>query len=262
MSMIRLLKLKDYITLSGTICGIFALMVGIIINDLAMGFFLIMICQGTDLLDGYVARKLKQKNKIGKEIDSLNDLFCFGVVPAMLIFIGYCDDLPFELIFYIPAVIIFILCALLRLARFNIMDAKGYTGIVSPLSCLMVTFFFYIDYFSIQTFEENNFISIWVQLLFPFLLGFLGYLNITTFIIYGEEIKKKSGNLKYVFIVGGILTIVIGIIGLTFPKQLAALPILSLFIFVFALGWGYICLGFKNYLNSRKNIKKELNSTN
>jgi len=247
MSMIRLLKLKDYITLSGTICGIFALMIGIIIKDLALGFFLIMICQGTDLLDGYVA---------------LNDLFCFGVVPAMLIFINYCDDLPFELIFYIPAIIIFILCALLRLARFNIMDAKGYTGIVTPLSGLMVTFFYYIDYFSIQTFEENNFISIWVQLLFPFLLGFLGYLNITTFIIYGEEIKKKSGNLKYVFIIGGILTIVIGIIGLTFPKQLAALPLLIIFIGSFVLGWFYIFIGFKNYLNSRKNIKKELNSTN
>ncbi len=260
-NIIRLLKLKDYITLSGTICGIFALMVGILLNDLSLAFFFIMICQGTDLLDGYVARKLNQVNKIGKEMDSLNDLFCFGVVPAMLIFIGYCNDLPFELIFYIPAVIIFILGALLRLARFNIMDAKGYTGIVTPFSGLIVTVFYYIDYFSIQTFYQNNFISIWVQLLFPFLLGFLGYLNITTFIIYGEELKKKSGNLKYVFISGGILTIVIGIIGLTFPKQFAALPILCLFIVSFVMGWFYIFIGFKNYLNSRKNLKEELNST-
>ncbi|GAH43014.1 unnamed protein product, partial [marine sediment metagenome] len=97
-NIIRLLKLKDYITLSGTICGIFALMVGILLNDLSLAFFFIMICQGTDLLDGYVARKLNQVNKIGKEMDSLNDLFCFGVVPAMLIFIGYCNDLPFELL--------------------------------------------------------------------------------------------------------------------------------------------------------------------
>ena len=261
MSMIKLLKLKDYITLSGTVCGIFALMAGILVNDLPLGFFLIMLCQGFDLLDGYVARKLNQINEIGKEIDSLNDSFCFGVVPAMLVLIGYVNDLPFQLIFYFPAVCIFILGALLRLARFNVLDEKGYTGIPTPLSALLVTLFYFIDYFSIQTFGDTNIISNGVQLLFPILLGISGYLNITKFIIYGEDVKKKSGYLKYVFIIGGITTIVIGIIGQFYPKQLAAFPILCIFIGAFILEVVYIIIGLKNYMNSRKNIKKELVST-
>ncbi len=262
MSVIKLLKLKDYITLSGTTCGIFALIAGILANDLPLAFFLIMICQGTDILDGYVARKLNQINEIGKEIDSLNDSFCFGVVPAMLIIIRYANNSPLQLIFYIPAVIIFILGALLRLARFNVLNEKGYTGIPTPLSAMMVTLFYFIDYFSLQTFGDTNIISYGVQLLFPILLGILGYLNITKFIIYGENVKKKSGYIKYVFIIGGLMTIIIGIIGQFYPKQLSALPILCLFIGAFVLEWIYIINGFKNYMNSRKNIKKEQVSTN
>jgi CDP-diacylglycerol--serine O-phosphatidyltransferase len=255
MSMIKLLKLKDYITLTGTICGVLALIAGILIKDISLGFFLVMICQGTDLLDGYVARKFKQKNEIGKEIDSLSDSFCFGVVPAILILIRYSYDSLFKLFFYVPAVIIFILCAILRLARFNVKDEKGYTGLVTPLSALMVLLFYFIDYYSIQTFGEINLISNGVQFFFPFLLVILGYLNITTYVIYGAEIKMKGGYIKYIFIGGGILTIVIAIIGLTDPTELAALPLLCLFIVFFILEWIYIIIGFKNYINFKKNLK-------
>ncbi|MFW9951123.1 MAG: CDP-alcohol phosphatidyltransferase family protein, partial [Candidatus Thorarchaeota archaeon] len=61
-----LLKLKDYVTLIGTTIGIIALIYGSLGTRYAvsLGFFLISITLGTDLIDGYIARKTGTVNEI------------------------------------------------------------------------------------------------------------------------------------------------------------------------------------------------------
>ncbi|MBA7698445.1 hypothetical protein ES703_107122 [subsurface metagenome] len=58
----QLLKLKDYITLIGTSLGIIALICACIGTRaiLSLGFFLISISTGTDMIDGYIAPIAKQ----------------------------------------------------------------------------------------------------------------------------------------------------------------------------------------------------------
>jgi CDP-diacylglycerol--serine O-phosphatidyltransferase len=270
-SILEFIKLKDIVTLTGTVFGVLALMFGILVKDLPLGFFLMLLGVGTDLLDGFVARKLNQANEIGIQIDSLNDFFVFGVVPAILIFTGYVDDLPLEIIFYVPACIIFVLGALLRLARFNITteSAKGYTGLVTPLSAIMICNAFFSDFFAIRAFGENNPYSVFMGFFFPFLLVIMAYCNITVHIEYGEKTKKKGGKLKYLIIALGVATPVIGLIGLGLegyydtlptppPSLLLAMAILYGIFLGFLIGESiYILLGFKNYLVSRKARKAE-----
>ncbi len=87
-----------------------------------------------DALDGQVARLLNQTSKFGLELDSLCDVITFGVAPAfIMIFFG---DI-FHPRFMKGAAGIYTLCAILRLARYNVeaeedSDSSYFRGLPSP----------------------------------------------------------------------------------------------------------------------------------
>ncbi|MGW0162040.1 CDP-diacylglycerol--serine O-phosphatidyltransferase [Mycobacterium sp. NPDC003323] len=70
-----------------------------------------------DALDGRAARMLNATSKMGEEIDSLADAVNFGVAPA---FIVYATLLEHSRIGWI-VVLLYAVCIVLRLARFNAM---------------------------------------------------------------------------------------------------------------------------------------------
>ncbi len=73
-----------------------------------------------DALDGRIARLLKATSKMGEEIDSLADAVNFGVAPA---FIVYGTLLSHSRIGWI-VVLLYAVCIVLRLARYNTMLAE------------------------------------------------------------------------------------------------------------------------------------------
>lgn len=76
-----------------------------------------------DNLDGRIARRLNATSEFGKELDAMADLVSFGVAPATI---------SYTLIFAhvgwagCALVLIFPICATLRLARYNVLSGKGY----------------------------------------------------------------------------------------------------------------------------------------
>ena len=49
--------------------------------------------QGTfDALDGRVARRLGVASRFGAELDSLSDFLCFGVTPALVLYLASLKD--------------------------------------------------------------------------------------------------------------------------------------------------------------------------
>jgi len=84
---------------------------------------MILFCMVLDGLDGRIARKLEVSSNFGKELDSLADLVSFGVAPALLV---YAQTIYFFNWFGLVAAIWFAMAGALRLARFNILDLKGY----------------------------------------------------------------------------------------------------------------------------------------
>jgi CDP-diacylglycerol---serine O-phosphatidyltransferase len=109
-----------------------------------------------DVLDGKVARWAKSTSRLGLEMDSLCDLVSFGVAPAVLVkaMIDYelktTGSFPILDRFIWPMLAIYVSCAALRLARYNVeaesghrnfffgMPSPGAAGCVASLAILIV----------------------------------------------------------------------------------------------------------------------------
>ena len=69
-----------------------------------------------DSLDGRIARALRGTSKFGAELDSLSDFICFGVTPALLLYLWTMKTAGQ---WGWVLVLLFSVCCALRLARFN-----------------------------------------------------------------------------------------------------------------------------------------------
>lgn len=77
---------------------------------------MILVAGLFDGLDGRIARMLRGSTKFGAELDSLSDVVNFGVVPSFTLYFWVLKEGGG---FGWIAVLAFIICAALRLARFN-----------------------------------------------------------------------------------------------------------------------------------------------
>ncbi len=102
----------------------------------------IILAAAADTIDGRVARLLRAESKFGIEFDSFADAISFGVAPAVLINLW-----AFKLMPYVgwPVAFIYMICAILRLVRFNVMhqveDVRYFQGLpVLTPACLIALF--------------------------------------------------------------------------------------------------------------------------
>lgn len=100
-----------------------------------------ILCDG---LDGPIARLAKQTSEFGAQLDSLADVISFGVAPGFLM-LKFSTEIspvfPPRLLWVIA--VLYMLCAVLRLARFNVMhnDAQwrgAFCGLPSPAAAVTV----------------------------------------------------------------------------------------------------------------------------
>ncbi len=91
----------------------------------------ILISLVLDGLDGRVARLTKTTSDFGKEYDSLSDVICFGLAPALVVFDWTISDLG--KIGWLCA-FLFVASTALRLARFNTFTG-GEPGYFQGLPC-------------------------------------------------------------------------------------------------------------------------------
>ncbi|MBQ8108446.1 MAG: CDP-alcohol phosphatidyltransferase family protein [Ruminococcus sp.] len=89
----------------------------------AVAFFCLLVSGICDLFDGKIARSMKNRTDhekvFGIQIDSLCDLVCFGVFPAV---IGYHYHTVYPL--RLTATLMIVLGAVLRLGYFNVMEEE------------------------------------------------------------------------------------------------------------------------------------------
>lgn len=86
-----------------------------------------------DSVDGRVARMMGTQSSFGEQFDSLSDAISFGFAPAMLVYTRFFTDLGR---LGIAVSFLFLLCAALRLARFNAniekVTSQYFQGLPSP----------------------------------------------------------------------------------------------------------------------------------
>ena len=104
---------------------------------------LVLAAAIVDGLDGRVARRFGSDSDLGAELDSLVDFVNFGVAPALIMYLWAFPD--FTRLGWVAA-LLYTLCCLLRLARFNVgsraatgpEEKHHFKGVPSPAGAALV----------------------------------------------------------------------------------------------------------------------------
>jgi CDP-diacylglycerol--serine O-phosphatidyltransferase len=134
--------LPNILTLVGVCLGISSIKFALDSNY-TLSVIFILVSALLDTLDGRIARLIKGTSDFGKELDSLTDFVSFGIAPAFIIYF-------WELYNYgkigWAITLIYSVCCVLRLARFNITKINEneswknnfFEGIPSPAGALLI----------------------------------------------------------------------------------------------------------------------------
>ncbi len=118
--------------------------------DAAIGF--VLLAALLDGVDGRIARLVRGTSRFGAEMDSLADVVNFGVVPAFVLYIFVLDEA--KQLGWI-AVLVYVIAAALRLARFNIMagdvdrpawQQAFFVGVPAPAGAFLVLLPVYLGF--------------------------------------------------------------------------------------------------------------------
>lgn len=134
--------LPNILTLAGVCLGISSIKFSID-GNYSLAVVLILIASILDALDGRIARLIKGTSEFGKELDSLTDFVSFGIAPAFILYFWELNNYG-KLGWAIT--LIYSVCCVLRLARFNLtkIDATEewknnfFQGIPSPAGGLLI----------------------------------------------------------------------------------------------------------------------------
>jgi CDP-diacylglycerol--serine O-phosphatidyltransferase len=140
--------LPTLLTLGNAVCGFSAIVVASWIDTgegqeayFGTSAWLILTAMLFDVLDGFVARLSKTASEFGAQLDSLCDAISFGAAPAFLILRLSREWRDHSAYMYNATVVIavlFMVCVILRLARFNIETTpdpashRRFKGLPSP----------------------------------------------------------------------------------------------------------------------------------
>ena len=123
-------------------------------GDYILAAISIMVAMLWDTLDGRVARLTNSQSAFGAEYDSLSDLVSFGVAPALLVYLWSLSDLG--RIGWLAA-FIYLVCAALRLARFNTQvgtaDKRYFQGLPSPAAAGVIASMIWLKFWNFEYFD-------------------------------------------------------------------------------------------------------------
>lgn len=153
-----------------------------------------------DGLDGRLARLLGSDSEMGAELDSLADFLNFGVAPPLLIYFWALQDIASAAWIF---VLIFSVCCVMRLARFNVssksdsqdQESAFFQGVPAPAGALLVLLPMYLSF----AFTDAPLLPEIVIGLYMVLIGLLLISPIPTWSFKSTKISRE--NVKF-FLVG------------------------------------------------------------
>lgn len=153
-----------------------------------------------DLLDGRVARMGQKESLFGKEFDSIADMVSFGVAPALMVFffiLSPTEGYPFFRQIGWLVGFIYLLCAGIRLARFNVLThpllpfdtlatrTKDFLGLPVPMAAGFISSLVLL----LTTYNLGS-----LSLVLPVLMVIVSWLMVTT--IRYPSFKGPALNLR------------------------------------------------------------------
>lgn len=205
--MIRLIGVYDYtviLTYMSLISSVFG-MTQAIHGDYKTAVFCLAFSGICDAFDGRVARAKKDRTEdekaFGIQLDSLCDVICFGVFPALICYLlGVRGTLGLVVVFF------YCICAVIRLAFFNVLEGKrqqtegGCNKVYHGLPVTSISFILPLTFWLQFVLPEMAFL-----VLLHLILAVVGFLFILDF-----PLRKPS--LKAILIMIGIVIVTVGVI--------------------------------------------------
>lgn len=135
--------IPNILTLAALCSGLSAIRFGLQ-GQMRLAVIAIIVAAIFDALDGRVARRLGVTSRFGAELDSLSDFLCFGVAPALVLYLA---SLTHAGAMGWVVTLMFPICSALRLARFNTAleadvpppawTGSFFTGVPAPAGALL-----------------------------------------------------------------------------------------------------------------------------
>ena len=134
--------LPNILTLGGVCLGISSIKFSID-GNYSLAVIFILLAAILDALDGRVARLIKGTSEFGKELDSLTDFVSFGIAPVFILYFWELNNYG-KLGWAIT--LIYSVCCVLRLARFNLTKideqqlwkSNYFEGVPSPAGGMLI----------------------------------------------------------------------------------------------------------------------------
>ena len=208
--------LPNLLTIIGVCLGISSIKFALDENY-SLAVIFIVFASILDALDGRIARLIKGTTEFGKELDSLTDFVSFGIAPA---FILYFWELKNYGKIGWAITLIFSVCCVLRLARFNLIKISEDTdwklnyfeGVPSPAGAGLALLPL------IYELSELKF-NLDIKSTTPFVVVIVALLLISKIPTFSLKKIKISSQLT-IFLLFGIVIIFISLIFFTFESLL------------------------------------------
>ena len=231
--------LPSLFTTGNVFCGFYAF-VAVLNEQFYFAAWAIVAGMIFDGLDGRIARLTKTTSAFGEQYDSLADIITFGMAPALLAYSWVLK--PFGRLGWMAA-FLFLLCATLRLARFNVTNpeirSEHFVGLPSPASAVVIASIV-IAFEDLFATRMNPFIMVMVV----YALAFLMVSNIKYPAFKRFDFKKRVVFSRFLFVI-------------LFIYVLATIPRVALFI----LGVTYAIIGPIGLLLKNKKLEAESSKT-
>ncbi len=235
--------LPNILTIAGVCLGISSIKFSLDLN-FKMAVIFITLAAILDALDGRIARLIKGTSEFGKELDSLTDFVSFGIAPAFII---YFWELNKYGKFGWAVTLIYSVCCVLRLARFNLTKYKAdeiwkqnyFEGVPSPIGALLILSPLVIELTNIDLpLNKTFFVPI-----FTLLIAILLISKVPTYSFKNIKIKPTLT----VFILLGIGISLVTLMFFTFETLIA-------FSLLYILSIPVACL---TYFSNKKSIQND-----
>ncbi len=194
--------LPNLFTTSALFAGFFAIVAGIN-GDFTAAAVAIFIAMVLDGLDGRVARMTNTQSAFGAEYDSLADMLSFGAAPALVAFTWILQDIGKT--GWVVA-FLYVACAALRLARFNVqigsVDKKWFIGLPSPSAAALVAA-------SVWTFHSFDAEAFGFKLLMLLIVAAAGVLMVSNIRYYSFKEVDLKGPVPFVVLLAIVLGFVV-----------------------------------------------------
>ncbi len=201
--------LPNGLTLANLFCGVFAII------SASRGQFdfagtLIVLGGVADALDGRVARATGSGSRFGSELDSLVDVISFGLAPAMIMYFAVLNREGWE--WLIP--FLFVVCAAIRLARFNVEQAgrakRYFHGLPSPAAGMTLATYYWFSQSSLynETILADLPWHFWLRFLM-LALAFLMISNVSYPAVPTIGYKKISEILGSLVVIGTVVGMIV-----------------------------------------------------